>query len=353
MKTALITVDSLRYDHLDELPRVRERLQWHDRAYTTHHATSGVFPTVHTGEFVSVDDIADRRLLAERVGGVSAAAVDNRLISERYGYDQGFDNFQSPHSSGSWSLKSAVSERLSSRGRVYRLASALWNGYQSVHERFAAVERSFKTPDELISDLPPVIFDATDWFVWIHLMGPHHPYDPDIGYATRSEAQAASRRLISGSASPADERLGRRLYRDEVRAIDEPVAEFIDSLDDFARVIFAADHGELFGEDCRWGHPPAPREALLHVPFGYRNIEWRFGPTVSLIDIPSMVTGEIVGRGQPDREVAYATPDDGRPVAIDRHGIRRTEAQLETGSQFDGREEDLRALGYLSEEESA
>jgi hypothetical protein len=371
MATIFLTVDSLRYDHVEYLPETRDQLQWHDHAYTTNTSTGGVFPTIFTGEFVDVSKLGEYTLLGERFTGETAGVTENRLISEKYGYDAGFDTFVSPlnRETGGLGLKERASRIISARGPAYRLASRLWNVYQSIYGSVGTIDRSFRHPRESFGDVPRTALEDREGFVWVHLMDPHHPYDPDGTDVPRGQAQAVSRRVLNDVGSDEDERLATELYRTQVSDMDETIATFLDELPAESRVVFAADHGELLGESGQWGHPGVARPELYHVPFGTRNVDWDFGDVVSMIDVPSILTGEVVGRGTPNREIAYATPDGERGVAITRDAIaiegdgvythemepiedpdlarRASSFKHAAGTKYDADEDDLEALGYL------
>lgn len=315
MNRLLVTVDSLRYDHFRHMPNTRSFLDaLHERAFATSTATLGSFPAIVGGEYPAENGLKEGTSVASEFSAHSVGITTNHLLSERYGYREGFDAFDSPQGGGSTlKEKGAV---LLSRGTVpYRIATWGWNKYQRLTDVFGDVDKSFRPADHVISQFLTEIEDESEWFGWLHFMEPHHPYDPDGGPLTRSEAQRLTRSVLSGRGDEADFERVRELYRREVEELDEHLQTLWDAIPDDTRVVFAADHGELLGEDSRWGHPGEMRPELLRVPFGTRNAP-EVGDVVSLIDVPSILRGEEHGRGTFDREVAYATYGD-RKAAMD------------------------------------
>ncbi len=138
---------------------------------------------------------------------------------------------------------------------------------------------------------------ATRIFTWIHLMGPHLPYDPapfqgidfealfkDSEYA--GEANGSREFLDSAYASgrvlsPADVERVIAAYDGEVARINRLVSLFIlgyanrgagsDRLED-TLLVFAADHGEeLHQRHGYWGHSKSVHSSVLHVPLFFRH----------------------------------------------------------------------------------
>lgn len=361
----LVTVDSLRYDHLSEMPETEARLDdWHENALATCTATLGSFPAIIAGEYAKGSEIDEGTSIANILDGHRVGITTNHLLSERYGYDDGFDQFDSPHSSQS--IKDEVGRNLTIGSPVYRVASTLWGGYQRVQEMFVGVSKSFRPAHDVIDSFLESIEPHDDWFGWLHFMEPHYPYDPDGADVSRSKAQSMSRTVVSGDGTPEQEEKVRELYRKEVAELDEHLATLWEAVPEDTRIVFCADHGEMLGEDGLWGHPGEVRPELLHVPLGTANTP-ETGDLVSLIDVPSLLAGEEWGEGTFDRETAYASygenkaaidlehiasedgtmTHDGEPAsapALERRLDRFDPAQV---FKEDAVKEDLEELGYV------
>jgi len=318
MKQLLVTVDSLRYDHFEHMPETRSYLDTtHDRTFAVSTATMGSFPATIGGEYPDGTGLHPGNSVANHLDGRTVGITTNHLLSAEYGYDEGFDYFRSPKGGGE-SIKDKGAIFLTQGTLPYRLAVWGWNQYQRVRELFGEVPKSFRRAEDVIGEFGERIDGESDWFGWLHFMEPHHPYDPDDAPVGRTEAQAASRRVVGGGGSDRERALTRELYRREVEELDEKLAPLWDAVPDDARVVFCADHGELLGEDGEWGHPGIMREELLQVPFGTRNAP-DLGDVVSLIDVPTILRGEEHGQGTLDRDVAFAAYDEKKAAIGPEH----------------------------------
>ncbi len=190
-----------------------------------------------------------------RTAGFSA----NRLLAPGSGFEQGFDTF--------------VQDASDDRDARSVAAAEDWLAAQDLEKG------------------PPL-------FLWIHLVGPHLPYDPaplagvkfDALFADPDYHGAAdgSREFLDaaytgGRALDASERAHVvDLYDGEVARIDHLVSGFlafcagkdahgeVRLLDD-ALLVIAADHGEELGERSRYfGHAKSLYASVLHVPLVMR-----------------------------------------------------------------------------------
>jgi arylsulfatase A-like enzyme len=201
--------------------------------------------------------------LAERLraaGYRSAAFTTNKLLVPRSGIEQGFDSFFVD----------------SSDDREVRAT--------------AAAMQWISTQD--LAHGPPL-------FVWLHLMGPHLPYDPrpidGIAFAKmfvdpKYEGVAEGSRAFLDPAYTEGRELGAAdvdhivaLYDGEIARIDHVVSRFasfcagkdprqpVDLLSD-ALFVFTADHGEELHQRNRyWGHSKSVYDSVLHVPLFMRH----------------------------------------------------------------------------------
>lgn len=327
MNTLLVTVDSLRYNHLDQLEQTREFLPtWHDRAFSTSTATLGSFPAIVGGEYPDGTGLHEGTSVANHLSGHRIGITTDHPLSESYGYDEGFDVLSSPKGGGD-SLKDRVAVYLTGGTLSHRIASWGWSQYQRVTSLYTDVPKSFRPAGAIVGQFLDSVEGHDEWFGWLHFMEPHHPYDPDGADVSRTKAQRATRRVLSGNGNEDDRELVRELYREEIHELDEELARLWDSVPDDTRVVFCADHGVLLGEDGLWGHTGEMREELLHVPFGTRNAP-ELGDVVSLIDLPAMLRGEPHGRGVLDRDVALSTYGKDR-AATNRNHITSDDGMVE------------------------
>lgn len=197
-------------------------------------------------------------LLAER-GYTTFGVSNNPWVSDRTGFDAGFDTFYS------------VAHAAADRATLQR-----WLGDRSLPETTTAVSFDLfrRHLDEHLLDPP--------FFVFFNLMEPHFPYLPPADHAGRfggdPEAMQAllDRRLspelamLGGVARP-DPALLSPLYDEELAAVDAAIGRFFASLQhadryDDALIIVTSDHGEHLGEAGRYSHQLSVDDALLEVP---------------------------------------------------------------------------------------
>lgn len=111
------------------------------------------------------------------------------------------------------------------------------------------------------------------FFLWLHYMDVHYPYQPLPGsrrIVDRLAYLGGMAGLAVGRREPAARALG-ALYRKRVSLVDGLVGDIIRGIDalglaDSTAVIVTADHGEQLGEHGRWAHGPDLHEELIRVP---------------------------------------------------------------------------------------
>ncbi len=124
------------------------------------------------------------------------------------------------------------------------------------------------------------------FFLFLHAIDPHGPYDPAPEFEEMFDAGAAPEeyrtvryllRLNRGEAAPGPgtaEALS-RLYDAEVAQNDRAFGELLDELEirglgDDTAVVHVSDHGEEFAEHGRWEHGLSLYEEVLRVPLVMR-----------------------------------------------------------------------------------
>ncbi|UCH83947.1 MAG: sulfatase [Candidatus Latescibacterota bacterium] len=116
-----------------------------------------------------------------------------------------------------------------------------------------------------------------NFFLFIHAMSTHRPYDPPAQYRhfyektdSETEVNRADEFDPSWIETPTREsRVG--LYDGEIAYADDALKRFYEILDshglmDSTLFVFVSDHGEYFGEHGLWGHGPPGFVQGTHVP---------------------------------------------------------------------------------------
>jgi arylsulfatase A-like enzyme len=147
----------------------------------------------------------------------------------------------------------------------------------------------------MTADAANIIKNSPDpFFLWVHYMNPHEPYNPPDKYLRQVKYQGFLRPpffpndpyAVPGDLSHPQEmdvKLGyiffaqkdkdyvRDLYLAQLRYLDDKVGELMQELkasgkDKNTIVVFASDHGEEFWEHDNFGHGASLYDELLHVP---------------------------------------------------------------------------------------
>jgi arylsulfatase A-like enzyme len=120
------------------------------------------------------------------------------------------------------------------------------------------------------------------FFLYVHNLDPHHPYDineeasrrfaaadisPDLGTARFLQDVRLRKRVLND-----DEKTAlRSIYDDEVAYMDQEFGRFLLGVRDLgffadSVIVFVSDHGEEFWDHDRWGHGISLYNELINIP---------------------------------------------------------------------------------------
>ena len=359
----LVTVDSLRADrcgHLGDdgaltptIDRLAEDGLCFENAIAPAGSTHGSSTTFMTGSYPFGRPDADRQgsirgqirargTLAERfkrMGYETAAFTANPWTSRSFGFDAGFDHFEDfmdeTTSNRFDGRKSGSEGGNDDEGGVRRTASRLLDWWEG-QEMFMSWESFYDDIERWIRSV------GEPYFLWVFLVDVHMPYIPPKEYLSGWPLTYAANAWLFGGA---DERLDRvfrdRLlsaYDETVAYTDDFVATILDDVGEDAVVCVHADHGELFGEEGRYGHGYL-HESVINVPLVVGNVDAeRVERPVSLEAIPELLTGLATGdRPTVERPYVTARNNDGMRVVRGRNWrYQRTTADESVAIREDG-----------------
>ncbi|MGH9536284.1 MAG: sulfatase [Terriglobales bacterium] len=349
----LITVDCLRADHVGFLgyPRpvtpfldslAESSLVFSDAIVAgtpTYYSFPGIMASRHPlalgRDVVGIAPLEPTiASVLQEAGYITAAFVaSNPYLTAQFGYDQGFDRFQdfldvtsagTPESSASATHRSSKLNRrvqaASSRNKVTAAAYDelyFWYGqWRSRHET-ASLDGLRRYP---AADV--VVDQACSWlrgldapfFLWLHLMDPHHPYYPPqeaLASLSSSPVTPGRARFLNSFWNRGNAGVKRlQGYREEILSlydggiywVDKQISRLVQALQQSRKwneTVFAvtADHGEEFLEHAARYHSTSNlSEQLIHVPLLLRLPELagprRLPGTFSLIHLaPTLVRG--------------------------------------------------------------
>lgn len=190
-----------------------------------------------------------------------------------------------------------LAEQLERQG--YRTLAAVNNprlaadtGMNRGFERY----RTFGEDEELVAALPELLKSGKAGqpvFLWVHLLGPHLPFDPseqDLAVAgwdpSLGEPTYEEGEVIKPEAefSPEERRKFRLLYRADIHHADRNLGQVLEAVRarlPKAALVLTSDHGEEIWEHGAHGHGHAFWRELLAVPLLAVGPLWKPGSTDS------------------------------------------------------------------------
>jgi arylsulfatase len=199
--------------------------------------------------------------LLHQAGYHTAAFHSNPLLSRIFGYNQGFDDF--------------YDDLFLQSLKLSRRAMLLLNRLQRILRRqpyLPAEGLNWKALAWLKKAREP-------FFLWLHYMEPHGPYQSRNGfqYLNKLKAEQLWRKAVKHPEAmtlPEVEEL-KRGYREEVAHLDRQLGILLEELQQMgpmesSLIIFTSDHGDAFGEHGLFSHPHQLYEELIRVPLIFR-----------------------------------------------------------------------------------
>ena len=360
----VVLIDTLRADHLGAYGYARPTSPNFDALardsvvfeHTMAQAawTKPSVASLMTGRFVHRHGVVssrdalggDQKTIAEALGerGYRTAAFSaNPWITPEFRFDQGFDAFESGRAMGAqltnlYKLLKRV-DRLFG-GRSDLAGTVFWgtSGNLGNSER-----------DRVLTDA------AVDWigqqnddpfFLYVHLIGPHDPYNPPAEYVRPFRAAdwdgnpgptkpPARVQTVFDHADPLGERERAALmaqYDGAIAFADAQLGRIVEALRKSGRLdktllVVTADHGEEFYEHRNWRHGSQLYNEIVHVPLTFRLPNRlppeRRGDLTMLVDVfPTvlqLVDANDAGGGFDGRPLFAAVRDGRVPAAFAEH----------------------------------
>jgi len=291
----LVTIDALRHDalgcvrseyastpHLDALAHNGVLFE---QAVSNGPRTQSSFPSIMASLYPLV--AGERRCLppgattlaeAASSAGLATAGFNpsNPFLTRETGYDRGFGlfiDFWDVHDRSGAAVKGGAIARM--KKRFHDAVGRRNLGFLMLMQALLLKEGGQYLTGRIITDqaLDWIEKQTTPFFLWLHYMDVHFPYQPLPGRRTWRDRLS----YVRGMTGMAVNRPGaavtalRRLYGDRVTLVDGYVGDLVRGLADLGQsdrtaVVVTSDHGEQLGEHGRWAHGPDLHEELLRVP---------------------------------------------------------------------------------------
>lgn len=292
MKVILLTIDSLRNDHVDILCDSASELEGFTQftnAYSHGIATPLSFPGLIAGHVPYGNGILSRttETIAEATSGASVGYSNNPLLTQGRGYHRGFTVFDGEPDNTSSQTRTvldrfkSLAQRSSAVRRVYRWARSKRNEWWDYAP-------SYTTADDLSRLLLTFEEDHRPTFLWGHYMDPHIPHTPidiqdrDVDTEFGRDELREINELFHANDRDTLTEIGDRLsiikdlYKENIKFTGRQISNVCRKLRERGvyndrLIVITADHGELFGE------------------YGYKNHEWGADPVDELVNVPLLV----------------------------------------------------------------
>jgi arylsulfatase A-like enzyme len=302
----LITVDTLRWDHAEEMEswkRLQTRGATWPRAMSTSSWTLPALGSLWTGTAPEIHDAGKgfsairpgvpmvSELLVDR-GYRTAAFMANSFLTRNLGFARGFQTWMNPD------------EHLPQPLAILGFSSDL-------HRRDG---------QEVMDDALDWLEDAPDqgWLLWVHLFDPHLPHS----HSPNSPSQALQDlyEVRDGRADLTPERVSAfaESYATEVAYADSQILRLLDALDargfwSEGTLVFTSDHGEELWDHGGFEHGHSHHTEVIDVPLALVSPGLDPGErdgVASLVDIAPTLAA-ITGLDQPSGiDLRQEIPDD-------------------------------------------
>lgn len=314
----LVVIDTLRADHLGcygygrptspVLDRLAASGVLFEHAYAQSSWTKPSTASLLTGRLPSQHQtlseaarLPDAEVtIAERLrdaGYRTATLSANPWVTPEYGFDQGVDDFFSVYDERFarvplfMQVLKRVSQATDGKMRLYNRVKYLVLG------ELSTTARDTRVVDEALRWLDAHAGER--FFLYVHLMSPHHPYDPPPPFdrfvpdpthrPVKNYPRKSYRFFEHGDPlPPADLADLVARYDGDIGYADRELGRLLDALArhgvaESTAVLVTADHGEELYDHGNWGHGQSVYEELVHVPLVLRVPG---GPRVARVTTP-------------------------------------------------------------------
>lgn len=318
----LVTADSVRYDHVDEMefvsstdPRVGVTA-----AHYTRPSLAGLLSS-------SLGSAIESRIVGPTIGSVLSESGYTCLglaptpqTDPAFGFDAGFSEYETfSEGGGENPIKNRRSWLRESLGR--------FDSVRRLYRRLVPMEAVLAgiPSDEEVIDMAIERFNdaPSPRFLWVHLMESHRPY----GTGSKALPKDLDRRagaagndglLRSTSVSDAEVETIDGYYRDALGRVDEQIERLLDGIDSEPAFVFTSDHGDELGEEGYFYHQGFRRrvvDTLIEVPVVMDGFDIDPPERFSALDIAPTIV-EHAGCAVPDSWHGNTLADGGSETMI-------------------------------------
>lgn len=363
----LLSVDCWRGDHIGlhdsaiaktpHIDRFASQGTWFSNHYTCGGWTKIAMTALLSSTYSSQYNFSQGKVDEERpfltdalkeAGYKTIGITSNPVCGSLHGFDRNFDHFTDIRPV----IKVSLADRFFAiRGSGHLLRRRIVRRFLNLIGMHPNPPRPTCNADEVIEYGLPWLSGEHDqpFFLWLHFMDLHWPYQARQRPQTGDEKEAVWRdrflwrtvRRRKGMFDPGQKRSDRwkQLYREEMEQMDLCFGRLFDALYDMkdwenTHVILTSDHGEELFEHGTWAHSwNQLHKEGAHVPLIVRKAGKDQPPevtsTVSQLDIAPTILG-LAGLSKPEAMDGHSlmehldgqTDVEPRPVYSEMHGHR-------------------------------
>lgn len=291
MNVVLITIDSLRADHLGcygfhknitpNIDQLAKEASIFSQAIANGPNTFCSIPSVLASVFPSKQNIisyGDNLNLAEVLNknGFYTCGVHSNPWFIRFGFGNSFGYFKDPFEKRVRRREKGISvlkRFLDPSPLVYRTISHIYKSYKSVAPDKEPYANADKINREAISFLSEGL---TPFFLWVHYMDTHEPHFPQKNFYDGNIKDKEIQRITDKYKHEQQKLTSEerdtimRIYDSEVEYVDKKVGELISQVDKLngienTIIVVTADHGEELGDHNHFGHGGGPSDRPLKL----------------------------------------------------------------------------------------
>lgn len=302
----LVTADSVRYDHVDEMEFV-----------SSQDAQVGVTAAHYTRP--SIAGLLSSSLLSAIESRIAGPTLPSVLSDHGYtciglaptpqtdpafGFGEGFEEYETFSEGGG-------DNPLKNRRSWLRESLGQFDSVRRLYRRLVPMEAVLSgiPSDEAVIDMAIERFNeaSSPRFLWVHLMESHRPYGTGSQALPKDldrRAGAAGNEGLLRSVSVTDEEIEQidGFYRDALGRVDGEIKRLLTEIDSEPAFVFTSDHGDELGEAGYFYHQGFRRrvvDTLIEVPVVMDGFDVEPPERFSALDIAPTVV-EHAGGTVPD-----------------------------------------------------
>lgn len=218
--------------------------------------------------------LSNEEILPEKLDLDSKIIHNNTWLIPITGVINGFDEVDCPHqylSKFEWLWKQSEKSDFLKKLQKKLILKQSSRNLDSLMDKETSVEREVENTTDYLEQ------QSDDFFLYLNLVSCHYPYSPPEDYKQKHNIEKSTCNFESkpleygGPVKKSEMDDIKKLYDAEVDYLDDKFGEIIAKLKEEemyenSLIVVYSDHGEMLGEDNKFGHHFSTNENLIEVP---------------------------------------------------------------------------------------